>query len=85
MQEKILANPQQTLVDQKQVFALLDDLAKVSGLNGARQYFIDPQAPEGEEKAKQKAQSDQQNQQQQQQNQDQNQDQDQQNDRRFSY
>ena len=63
MQEKILANPQQTLVDQKQVFALLDDLAKVSGLNGAREYFIDPQAPEGQQKAQQKAQSDQQNQQ----------------------
>lgn len=66
-QEKILANPQQTLLDQKQIFKLVDDLAKVSGLQGARAYFIDPDSPEGIQKAQQKQESDGKNQQQQQQ------------------
>ena len=63
MQEKILANPQQTILKEKQVFTALDDFCKFSGLNSATRYFIDPYSPEGQENAQQIGQKGQQEQQ----------------------
>lgn len=48
-QEKLLANPGQSLVTEAQVFTALDDLAKVSGMPGAGAYFLDPDSPAGKE------------------------------------
>jgi len=51
IQEKVLGNPQQSILDQNKVFTALDDFCKFSGLNGATRYFIDPASPEGKNKA----------------------------------
>ena len=48
-QEKLLANPGQSLVTEANVFTALDDLAKVSGMPGAGAYFLDPDSPAGKE------------------------------------
>ena len=64
LQEKMLASPQQALIDQIQIYTTLDDFCKFNGLNGATRYFIDPRSEEGQQK---KQMVDQQAQQQQQQ------------------
>ncbi len=51
IQEKILANPSQTLLSPKNVFTAIDDFCKFSGLNGASRYFMDPESPEGQQMA----------------------------------
>lgn len=51
-QEKILAQPGQSLVTEKQVYTALNDLAKVSGMPGAGAYFLDPDSPAGSENKK---------------------------------
>lgn len=51
-QEKLGAQPGQTLVQDEQVFNVLHDFAKFSGLTGIRRYILDPASPEGQ-KAKQ--------------------------------
>lgn len=63
MQEKIMANPAQTLLGDAQIYTAIDDFCKFSGLNGAVRYFIDPSSPEGQQKAQQVGQSQQENQQ----------------------
>ena len=62
MQEKIMANPAQTLLGDAQIYTAIDDFCKFSGLNGAVRYFIDPSSPEGQQKAQQVGQSQQENQ-----------------------
>lgn len=48
-QEKILANPGQSLVTERQVYTALNDLAKVSGMPSVAPYFLDPESPAGKE------------------------------------
>lgn len=48
-QEKIMANPGQSLVKEDNVFAALNDFVKASGMPGAAPYFLDPASPEGQE------------------------------------
>ena len=62
IQEKIIANPMQSMISEKQIFTAIDDFCKFSGLNGAVRYFIDPSSPEGQQKAQQAVQSQQENQ-----------------------
>lgn len=62
-QEKILMNPQQTLVDEPQIYNALDELARVSGLVGADKYFQDPTHPESQQKKQQQQQQQQQDEQ----------------------
>ena len=63
IQEKILANPNQTMVREEQVFAAIDDLCRLNRLHGAAKYFTDPASDEGKrrksevEKASQEAKS----------------------------
>lgn len=64
-QTTAIQNPQQTLVDQSNIYNTLDDICKISGLNGAARYFIDPSSPQGRQKSAQVAQSSQQQTQQQ--------------------
>lgn len=52
MQEKILANPAQTIVTEEMVYTALDDFCKYTGLNGATRYFLDPNSDRGKENAK---------------------------------
>lgn len=49
-QEKVLANPSQTMVREEQIFAAFDDFCKLNGLNSAVKYFIDPSSPEGQQR-----------------------------------
>lgn len=63
IQEKILSNPAQTILGEKQIYTALDDFCKFSGLNGAVRYFIDPDSEQGKERAKQVSESSQANQQ----------------------
>lgn len=49
LQEKALANPSQSLVQESQIFNAINDFAKFSGLPGADRYFIDPSSPQGKE------------------------------------
>lgn len=51
-QEKLLQTPGQVLVKPKHVYAVIDDLAKTSGLTGASKYLLDPESPEGKENQK---------------------------------
>lgn len=67
MQEKVLQQPSQALVTPKQIFTAFDDFCKLTGLNGASRYFIDPESQEGQGIAQQKAQQAQQESQQMQQ------------------
>jgi hypothetical protein len=53
IQEKIMANPSQALITERQVFAAVDDYAKSAGLPGAGRYLLDPKSPEGQENKKQ--------------------------------
>lgn len=48
-QEKVLANPGQSLVTERQVYNALNDLAKVSGMPSVAPYFLDPDSPAGKE------------------------------------
>lgn len=57
LQEKILQNPNQTLVTEEKVFNALNDLTKFSGMPGAAAYFLDPSSPEGQANAKRVAES----------------------------
>lgn len=61
--EKLMADPSQALVTPLQIYTALDDLCKLSGLNGATRYFVDPRSQEGQQLAQQKQQAQQQNQQ----------------------
>jgi len=63
MQERILANPKQTILKEKQIYTAMDDFCKFSGLNSATRYFIDPESNEGQANAKQIGQQGQQEQQ----------------------
>lgn len=63
IQERMLANPQQAMVNEAKVFKALDDFAKFSGMPGAESYFVDPNSPEGQQLRQQKDQSAQQSQQ----------------------
>jgi hypothetical protein len=67
LQEKILANPSQSLVTENEVYKAADDFAKFAGLTGASRYLLDPQSPEGQQNKQQVQQSQQQQQQMQQQ------------------
>jgi hypothetical protein len=49
-QTTAIQNPQQVLVDQAKVFNTLDDICKLSGLNTASRYFIDPSTQVGQQK-----------------------------------
>ena len=49
IQERLSADPEQYIVDQKQIFNAVNDFAKAAGLMGAREYFIDPESPQGQE------------------------------------
>lgn len=49
LQEKIMANPNQALVTEKEVFAALNDFAKFNGMPGVSGYFLDPNSPEGQQ------------------------------------
>lgn len=51
IQEKILANPNQTILTEQKVYTALDDFCKFSGLNGAVRYFLDPESEEGKQNA----------------------------------
>jgi len=53
IQEKLVANPKQSLLDEVRAFNAIDDFCKFSGLNGATRYFLDPTSPEGQAKKKQ--------------------------------
>jgi hypothetical protein len=66
VQTQAIQNPQQTLVDQSNIYNTLDDMAKLSGLNGANRYFIDPSSQAGQQKQQQIAQQSAQEQQKQQ-------------------
>lgn len=48
-QEKMKADPSQALVTDSQIYAALNDLAKVSGMPSAAPYFLDPDSPAGQE------------------------------------
>jgi len=52
-QEKLLADPTQTLVDDPQIFEALDEFTRVAGLTGAAPYFLDPNSQEGSQKKEQ--------------------------------
>lgn len=67
MQEKVLAEPSQALVTPKQIYTAFDDFCKLTGLNGASRYFIDPSSEEGQGIAQQKSQQAQEQQQKQEQ------------------
>jgi hypothetical protein len=47
LQQAIIAQPGQTLCNQDKAYAVLDDMCKLSGLNGASRYFVDPKSQEG--------------------------------------
>ena len=49
-QVNAIQNPQQSLVDQGNIYSTLDDICKLGGLNGASKYFIDPNSPNGQQK-----------------------------------
>lgn len=66
-QTAAIANPEQALVDQSNIFNTLDDICKLGGLNGASRYFIDPESEPGKQKALQVQQNTQQLQQKQEQ------------------
>lgn len=51
LQEKMMANPSNTLVTEKQIFKAIDKLAKFNGLPGAGSYFLDPASEEGQANA----------------------------------
>jgi hypothetical protein len=63
VQAQIVATPGQALTNQSKIYATLDDFCKLSGLNGAGKYFINPNSQEGQQ-ASQKATQDSQQQQQ---------------------
>lgn len=52
VQEKILMNPQQSLITEEQVFNAANDFAKFSGMPGVRKYLLDPKSPEGQQNKK---------------------------------
>lgn len=56
MQEKIIASPEQELLDQQKIYATLDKFAKLAGLNSASEYFLDPSSPAGEQRKQEVAQ-----------------------------
>jgi len=62
-QATIKQDPSQVLVTDATIFSTLDKLCKYSGLNGAYQFFVDPNSREGKQAAQQKQQSNQANQQ----------------------
>lgn len=47
IQEKVLSNPNQSILNENKVYLAIDDFCKFSGLNGADRYFIDPNSDEG--------------------------------------
>ena len=67
-QEKIQANPAQTIVNESKMYAALDDFCRFSGLNSANRYFLDPTSQEGMQVGQQKSQQMQQQQMEQKQN-----------------
>ena len=62
-QEKMLAQPGQSLVTEEQVFNAVNDFAKFSGMPSARRYVLDPQSPQGQQNKQQVQQQQQQAQQ----------------------
>lgn len=66
-QEKVMLNPQQSMVQESQVFNAINDFSKLAGLTTARNYFTDPSSEEGQKRKQEKEQQGQQTQQQQQQ------------------
>lgn len=55
-QSTAIQNPQQAIVNQSNIYNTLDDICKLSGLNGANRYFIDPASQVGQQKQQQIAQ-----------------------------
>ena len=49
IQEKMMANPQQAMVNESKIFKAIDDFAKFAGMSGAGMYFVDPESPEGKQ------------------------------------
>lgn len=56
VQTTAIQDPRQCLVDQSNIYNTLDDMSKLSGLNGASRYFIDPNSQAGRQKQQQVAQ-----------------------------
>lgn len=63
LQEKILANPAQSLVDEERVYNAIETISKMSGLKGINKYFVNPKSEEGQQKSQQTQESMQQQQQ----------------------
>jgi len=57
LQEKLQIMPEQTLVDQSQMYEAIDDYCKLTGLNSAGRYFVDPNSEEGKKAQETKAKS----------------------------
>lgn len=51
IQKQVASLPGQIIVDEQRTYNTIDDFCKFSGLNGANKYFIDPESPEGQQKA----------------------------------
>lgn len=64
IQSQLAALPGQALVNESKAFAALNEFCKLSGLNGASQFFLDPASQEGQQQKQAAAQSQQQTQQQ---------------------
>lgn len=60
LQSQILQNPSQALVREQEIFAAINDYAKVSGMPGAAPYLLDPTSPDGQSNKQQIAKSNQQ-------------------------
>jgi len=60
VQASLIQDPRNTLVDQAQIYAALDDFCDSAGLGGADQYFLNPASPQGQQKSQQVAQGQQQ-------------------------
>ena len=58
LQAQIFQMPGQALVNQTKAYAAINDFCKLSGLQGAEKYFVDPSSPEGQQTT-QKAQQEQ--------------------------
>jgi hypothetical protein len=63
IQEKALDIPGQAMVDPQNIYDTLETFCKLSGLNGAGKYFIDPSSQKGQQKTQQIGQQQQQQQQ----------------------
>jgi hypothetical protein len=66
LQEKIAAQPGQSLVTENEVYNSANDFAKFAGMSGVQKYLLDPKSPQGQENKKKVTESSQESQKQQQ-------------------